>query len=461
VLDAHHLWLIGPAAATIAFWGLLTFSRLLALREERPQAAPRTLLWLIGVGPVALVLVTPRSYLVSFDPQAVALTSGLGTLTGQILTLATIAMSVTIFLIEATRPTEHRTGRGLVTALILFYATVIVSAELAGHGGLNRGLFIAPLVIAAFYIAPRIPPTTLVRDARRILRVYIWGSLVAVLVAHSWATFRVQNFQTSYSERDYFGFGQLLGLTPHPNALGPVAAVALLFELARFDRGKWWRCNAAAATAVLLLSQSRTAWGAALVGLVFLRPRKGSALSSGRVVTASFAVAIAGILLMFPSNMQAVSNVAAEQNVSTLGGRELVWTYTLHEFQQSTLIGYGPTLFSPQYRGGALPNWAGQAHNQLLQSMGETGVLGLAAVLVMVVCLVAGGRRARHETSGLSIALVVMLLVRAVSETPLRNRGVDSELLLVVLTVLMTAMVDVRPAEDEQTPDRERVFAAG
>jgi hypothetical protein len=82
-------------------------------------------------------------------------------------------------------------------------------------------------------------------------------------------------------------------------------------------------------------------------------------------------------------------------------------------------------------------------------------------VLVMVVCLVAGGRRARHETSGLSIALVVMLLVRAVSETPLRNRGVDSELLLVVLTVLMTAMVDVRPAEDEQTPDRERVFAAG
>jgi O-antigen ligase len=78
----------------------------------------------------------------------------------------------------------------------------------------------------------------------------------------------------------------------------------------------------------------------------------------------------------------------------------------------------------------------GQAHNQVVQALGESGLVGLLTLAVLLIGLLRLARfqLARHNT--LALALLVLLVSRGLTETVLPRSALDAGVVLLVLTIL-------------------------
>lgn len=440
---AGMLALVGCAAGLI--WVALAFlvlSRQQSVAESTLGA--RSLIWVIGLAPAVAQLVAPRAVysgntLIDAPPLA-----GLALRVSQGLTLTGLSVSLLIIASQHWTATTgpHRPGRRLVAALLAIYASVTVSALFGGHGGFDRQLIVLPIVIIALHVAPRMSATDLVQQLRLIFRVYIYGSLLALTVAPTWAFFVVNSVG-----RDYFHLGgQLSGLTPHPNALGAIAATALMLELASVERKRTWPIHVTATVLVLLLAESRTAWIAALLGVMFLRSSHRSLRPARWIGVCALTTATVAFVL-FPRIASLTVNALSGGDLQTLNGRTGVWKYAYDQFLANPLIGFGPNLFDakgPEAAVGAFPVWAGQAHNQLFQTLGETGIIGTVAVVVFILTLLATSAKRSRALAGLSSAMMVIMFTRSFSEAPLASvGGYDSSFaLLFFLIAVMIAPLD-------------------
>jgi hypothetical protein len=307
-------------------WATVLFKVGTARTATRDATLTTFLLWVLGLTPVLVQLVSPRAFLTRFDitTQDTGVVA-LGVRVSQIGTLVAMGISAVILL----SPGKSNTSRRPALALVAFYLTAFFSAVLGSHGGVGRPILLAPLAMLALAFGQRPSPDSLLHHLRWITRVYTWGSLVALVVAHSWATFRVALYQDTYAERNYFGVGQLVGLTPHPNVLGPIAATALLLELTRRARRPGWWINAGAAAGVLLLAQSRTSWLAAAVAIVAMALAPTPGRRRGRTSAALTSALVASIasILAVPTVQTFVANLTGNRDLTTGNGRTLAFHY--------------------------------------------------------------------------------------------------------------------------------------
>lgn len=421
---------------TAAVWFLLR-------RRDQPDNIALALLWVLGLAPITVTLLRPRLFAVDFT-QPVA--PGVWIRASQGFFLAAFALAVFGILYSMRR--GSRAGAALVVAASVMYAGPVVSAALGGRGGLSETLLIAPVVVIAAYMTPQPPLDQLVRHARAIVRIYIYGSLASLAVAPVWATYRIALYDEQYLERAFFGIPQLTGMASDPNILGPLAAVALAIEVVRIGRRRFWIVHASAAFAVLFLSQSRTGYLAGAVSMIALivwnfgrKPARLGVL----VLTAALTL----VPFIHPTPQTAVVQSLQSRDVSTLHGRTTVWRIALDEFERSPLIGYGPELFSPQYRRNlnAGLSWVGQGHNQYIQTLGESGLLGFVGLLAFLGGLTWTAFRATGSTKGLSAALILMFHVRCMTEVPLRNRGLDISLFEIYLLFVLLLVARPTPCE--------------
>lgn len=206
------------------------------------------------------------------------------------------------------------------------------------------------------------------------------------------------------------------------NYLGECAAPALLLSLHEMLQRGWGRRALGAVIAViavvlLLLSQSKTAFGLALVcpmvAWLTLLARKATRLSP------------AIILLSIPFCWIVASHVSSFgfprlsyflYHDSSLSGRIIIWGFSESEIARSPLLGWGYQSFwlvpnSPAYT--EAPGWIAMmpnSHNGYYDTMLETGYVGLAFLLVFILAtLHAVGRVADRDPGRARLLLSLAL----------------------------------------------------
>lgn len=409
-----HWWLL-LVLPTVAVWAAVLLPKAGVEHRTRGRWLQVGALAVLAAAPPLIVVTGPHPDL--FNPSADNAVFGVVPVWTQRLALAVlVVLGAVAVLVRTGRP---RAGRSLLVALGGFSAAQAVTFAGSPRTALLALLPLLPAVV--LYTSGADWPGT-VTGLRWALRATVWPSLALAFGGPGWAQFDTLG-------RSFAGVGQLAGVAGHPNALGPVAAGLLLLELAR-PRGRWWPAYAAVATATLGLTQSRTAVAGALLGLLWmLAARRGL----GRVVGVVGSAAVLAYAAYSPPTL------------GTLNGRADVWRVAWAEFTAHPLAGYGAGFLGPDYRAAHLParlQWAGQAHDQLLQTLAASGLLGGGALAAYAVVLAVASVRAARWTGGVSVGLLGLLAAQCLTESPLRaalNAG-----LLVHVALLATVFVGLR-----------------
>ncbi|TMH81151.1 MAG: O-antigen ligase family protein, partial [Betaproteobacteria bacterium] len=206
-------------------------------------------------------------------------------------------------------------------------------------------------------------------------------------------------------------------------SMGPLALVYLLLAMHQpFERRWLQRLGLVIGVAVLVMAQSKTTWIAAAITvplLVLLRSRAWG--------PAAFSLLAAGVLVALAMLLLPAMGVSVEEfletrqghEAATFTGRDLIWTLAVQEWTHNPLFGYGLTMWNDAYRMQIGLEHAISAHNQFLQSLSMAGAMGLMGLLVYLGALFFYAIKARRGSRGLSVALLIVVLVRCVTETPL------------------------------------------
>jgi hypothetical protein len=105
------------------------------------------------------------------------------------------------------------------------------------------------------------------------------------------------------------------------------------------------------------------------------------------------------------------------------------------------------------------------AHDQLFQSLGEGGVVGVIGLSFVLAYMLVEGLGLNAVSRGASSGLALLFLVRCIDETPLRSNLTDGNLFLFAVTfgLLVTARRAVRDRSDYhvEREHRDRFVAGG
>ncbi|WP_087873007.1 O-antigen ligase family protein [Arthrobacter globiformis] len=341
---------------------------------------------------------------------------------------------------------SKKTG-GLVAAIALYYLSLILSGiGGAVPGGFTEAYWLTPLLVLAFLLSPGFTLDWFLRMSRLAIRAIVALSLLA-------ATFVPEIAFNLEEKRQVFGIPRVEGITQHPNVFGIIATIGIVLELKNASKGRaFWLLVMGSG---LVLAQSSTAYIATLLGVLMISTRFTRRL---RLLAALTAAAGAILAIALPEESRKLSALLTEDALTKmLNGRVEIWDAALAGFRQSPWFGYGPSLLDEQYRQLYLPNFdaAAQAHNQWYQSLGGAGIVGAAALIILLLTLASYAFKARVHTSGLSLALLVVLLVRCVSETPLRPVGASTAtlMILIVIGVLAAANREINSLPSAEDSD--------
>ncbi|WP_375400956.1 O-antigen ligase family protein [uncultured Amnibacterium sp.] len=371
--------------------------------------------------------------------------SGLGLVLARGNTTAAWTLAAVALLAALRSPRRGQTG--VLTALLAFYASLLVSSAVGyAPAGVSEEYLITPLLVVPFVLYAGVNWTWLAGVLRRALRALVVLSLVSVPLLPSVAF-------DEETGRELFGIERIQGITGHPNTLAVLACFAVILEL-RGGRLPWLIPELAA----LLVAQSTTGWVALALGLLALAGGLGR---SARVISI---IVAAGSIVFAVADPRLLTDFFPPE-FFTFTGRTTIWQAALHGFFLDPLFGYGPNLLDPQYRATYLGVFdaAGQAHNQIVQTLGETGLVGLACLVALLVAVLRKGVLANGPTGGLSLALVLAFAARLLSETPLKPQGSTATLLLVIAVLGIPAagaavagLSEPEPIKLPPIPSREK-----
>ncbi len=221
-------------------------------------------------------------------------------------------------------------------------------------------------------------------EQRQLLHAYVAGAAVA-----SAATIMryAQGLQTYWRRYAASGFD--------PNDLGLTVALAIpmALYLARIGRtpGTWvYRLIVAAASAAILLTASRTAVIAAVLGFAFVVWMwRGSDI--GQRVSSAMLLAglILGALWFAPASSRArIATLPGELTRGTLHNRTRLWTSGVRALKQHPIIGVGsgayPAAVRPWLGVPGIPGHEYVAHNTFLSVLVEEGLIGFAVFTLLL-----------------------------------------------------------------------------
>lgn len=375
--------------------------------------------------------VTTTSVAQVFDNPA---TNGLA----RVATILAAAVFVVAIAISAAKKVHIPALAGALVAYgLLGFTSALVNGQPLELGMAYVYCLVAGVMITATWTVAEALPVF-----RRCLRAYVWLSLVLVFVAPDLAFWDVQG-------RELFGVKQLAGVTTHPNGLGTVAAIAVFAELFKKDGVKNpGKLHLIAALAVLVLTQSRGAWVAAGIGLIFWmigRSKNSSVVLSVPLIV----VTLVGAVAFQNQVLDWLQAGTEERDLSTLNGRTLIWEQALAPMAESPWLGHGPLVFDTRFRWQelGLSDDAGHSnsHNQFIQTLLERGWLGLGILTVFVLLLLRAAWQQPLNYRGAALAIAMIYVSRFAVETPLY---ISTASLNGALLLLLVALFTAKPNED-------------
>lgn len=446
---------IAISAAIALVLGVFTASR--GVERFGSKGVMMVYLWLMMLAPALRIMTAPREYLTDADATLAGYTAISGPVTWalRLSTVSIVSVAGVVMLMALIRRQKLSGGTFLAVGLGAVFTTMLTSAGLGAKPAFIHQSLYTVLMLATLLVMPRIAPEQVAIQAKRVLAFLVIGSLVMAVIqpAH-------------YVESGYVGIipgfhYRLHGLAPHANSLAPLALLYLI--LAYWVRGKnpWHILGVVSAAAVLVLSQSKTIWLAALL-IVFVivvtrvSRQFGQELRSARIgwgtITALAAYLGAGLMLLWMFSGEAgrvFHALMADSDVSTLTGRTDIWRVTLDTWRKSPWFGYGPKLWDLEFRitHGTLAAW--HAHNQFLQALGEAGIVGLVSMLIYMVALTYYAVRFAGPTRGVTLALLLLILSRTMTEVPIRFSGVLDVGFFIQLVVFAVLVMLARQATAE------------
>lgn len=431
------------ATLSTAIMALLVFAAgavwtCLAIRAWAPAARRRGGQWYLE----AQILINgPLLTLCVFAYGPTGVTEPFG-LIARALTLCSVLLAV-ITLIAAARNPRPGALR-YVVALVLFYGALIVSGLLGSVRVVPEAYLTTPLVVISFVMLGDYTREWLTRTSIFALRAIVAMSFLAILLPNGVA------FNTE-EQRTLFGIERFAGITGHPNGLAFIAAVLFILEMSRAHRSKLW---VSASLIAVALAQSSTAWLAVVAALLF-SPGNLGRLTRWAGGIGALATAILAVLNDHVGRH--VAELLTGSSDLSLNGRTRIWEAALEGYAQNPVFGYGPTLLDDAYRARYLGQFdaAAQAHNQFVQSLGSSGLFGVLSLVLLFALLLGGAAQARRRGEWVSLALLAMLLVRCITETPLRPAGPGGTtlILLIVIPFLTTTLVGRRRELAATAPD--------
>lgn len=251
-----------------------------------------------------------------------------------------------------------------------------------------------------------------------------------------------------YALFEFFGYSlfpelaidssRLAALWGNPGFLGgfltltiPVSLALVLDVKDRATEAVLAAANLVLALPVLYLSHTKSAWLGVGIGLLILLLVKWRKLNLRLLMVSLIAIALFSAILIIAglSADKDVGRRSANVNKINLNesGRLFYWRVALSSLGKKPVLGYGLDTFNYAYRLNRPADWrlydtegkpVDKAHNQLLQTASNMGVLGLAAYLALLIALVGGllkgARRASGEKNtliwGLTASIVAYLI---------------------------------------------------
>lgn len=324
----------------------------------------------------------------------------------------------------------------LSTLFLSFVFMYFISQVFGTEGGFEQKPVYWIIAFSAMLLSPGAGLIAGLRCAKLILLIYM---VVSVLyIALDFNQVLAPGYKGVIPGFSY----RFWGLAPHANAIGPLAALLLFLEVSVPSRSFLARSSFyLVGTFVLIISQSKTSIGAAMVGMVvasFACGKRNADYSGPYVmglphVIAGFALSAATlVLLMFsiigmPRELASVaSKINSAIDFSTMSGRSDIWRTAIYEFERNPMFGYGLGIWGADFRASIGMNYAYHAHNQLLQSMSESGVCGILGFGVFFVASLLYCFKARVSTYGGSVAIFLLFTFRCITEAPLKVAAIGT-----------------------------------
>jgi O-antigen ligase len=348
----------------------------------------------------------------------------------------------------------------LSTLAIVGGSLLVIALGLGGQGGEGRTAVYVFAGYVIFFVTNSVPEVSaraaypllvltaifLQRNQHELLFDVVKWSLAAVILGSlALAPLVPEMMLRSYAPElrlPYVPF-RFWGLGNSPNSTGPLALALIMMAMHQpFRLLALQLFVLTGAFAVLVLTQSQTAWVTAAVILpLYLvyrwRVDDGEfARDQGGFIwlAAAFAFLIAVTLYL-------LSAIAAGIADTAMTGRGKIWRTAVDLYTGNPIFGYGPTAWDTAFRIRVGMPFAFTAHNQVLQSLSTAGVVGLAGWFIYLTMLVLAAARLSRATRGLAPAMLFAFsFMRSFSEASFDFRVItaDEFLLHVILFVLLT-----------------------
>ncbi len=322
-----------------------------------------------------------------------------------ILEVATIAV-LALWWVGKVRGRQPLVVSSLTAPFLIYAAAVAVSAAASDQWRISSEALLYQLAIVAFFFA--------LSD-----RVHLsWGNQPLIIALLGAATVLIAQGLLTVGEWYRFWWHlrvpqyptfplpfRLLSVAENANLLAAILVLALPLAAANLYRAKnrlaqaGWAAWLLSLEVVLYFTRSRGGTIAALAALALLagwlvyseaggdyrRLREGIRAHRRALAVLAVYLALFGVLAFADARISSMA--VAYHEAGLTAGRASRWAVAIGMFADSPAIGTGPGTFAREYVGRAAVTRAAvsrHAHNLALQTLGETGLFGAGAVLLLL-----------------------------------------------------------------------------
>jgi O-antigen ligase len=246
------------------------------------------------------------------------------------------------------------------------------------------------------------------------------------------------------------------GLSTGPNAMGPLCVLGLLaLWSCPFEKRWLQRLAQLVLLFSLLLTQSKSSWLGGLACWIsvawvvrldakaqwFGDQRRRPALQTALLLMIVLVLAVFFIIAtgVIEERLERFLVTRAGSDLVTLTGRNEIWVIALDTFWRNPWFGYGPAIWDPYFRYIIGVPAAFHAHNQFINVLAASGLVGAIGFLAYLVALFMRLLKRLRSYRGFAVGVLALILVRCVGEVPFNLDGLGGESLMHILLLMVLA----------------------